>query len=83
MSEQLLEYCLCSVLACEICSDTGREVRTPQIYVGEYNLRDELLRQADYPISESRNYDHYLSPEATHDYNKHNNMPFDQLNKGL
>ena len=83
MSEYLLGYCLRGVPGCKIFSGIVREVRTPHIYVGEYNLRDELLRWADYPIAESRNYDHYLSPESTHDYNRHDNMPFDQLNKGL
>ena len=27
--------------------------------------------------------EHYLSPESTHDYIKHNNMPFGQLKKGI
>ena len=83
MSKYFLEYRFCGVPGCEICEDLGQELRTPRIHVVEYIIRDEVLRWADYPIFDSRNYDNYLSPEATHDYIKHNNMPFDQLNKGL
>ena len=83
MSEYLLEYRLCSVPGCEICVGIGREVSTPQIYVGEYNLKDEVLRWADYPIVDSSDYKHYLSAEATRDYIKHNNMTFEQLKKGI
>ena len=44
MSKYLLEYGLFGVPGCEICAGIGREVTTPHIYVGEYNLRDEVLR---------------------------------------
>ena len=83
MSEYLIEYVFCSVTGCEICAGIGREVRTPHIYVGEYNLSDEVLRQADYPIVDSSDSEHCLSPEATRDYIKQNNITFEQLKKGL
>ena len=61
----------------------GLEVRTQHIYVGEYNLSDEVLRWDDYPIFGSSNCENSLSPEATRDYIKHNNMTFEKLKKGL
>ena len=33
-------------------SGIGQEVRTPHIYVGEYNIRDEVIRWTDYTIVE-------------------------------
>ena len=81
--EYLLEYRLYGVTGCEICVGIGREARTPHIYVGEYNISDEVLRWTNYPIVDSSDSENYLSPEATHDYIKHNNMTFDQLKKGI
>ena len=83
MYEYLLEYRLYSVPGCENFAGIGLEVRTPHIYVCEYNLIDEVLRQADYPIVDSRYSKHYLSPGKTRDYIKHNNMTFKQLKKRL
>ena len=83
MSECLLGYRLCGVPGCEICAGIVLEVSTPQIYVGEYNLRCVVLRWSNYPIVDSSDYEHFLSPEATRDYIKHNNMTFEQLKKGL
>ena len=55
MSEYLLEYCLYSLLGCEIYAGIEKELRSPHIYVGEYNLRDEVIIWADYHIVESSN----------------------------
>ena len=59
-----------------------RSKDTTYIFWG-YNIRNEFLRWDEYPIVGSSNSEHYLSPEATRDYNKHNNMKFEQLKKGL
>ena len=79
MSQYLLEYHLCGVPGCDICAGIGIEVKTPHIYFGGYNLRDEVLRWDEYPIVGSSNSEHYLSPEVTRDYIKHNNMTFEKL----
>ena len=83
MSDYLLEYCLCNVTDCEICAGIGRAVRKSHIFVGEYNISDEVLRWDDYPIVDSSDSEHYLSPEATHDYLTYNNMIFEKLKKGF
>ena len=83
MSEYLLEYCLYSLLGCEIYAGIEKELRSPHIYVGEYNLRDEVIRWADYHILGSSDSEYDLSPEATRYYIKHNNMTFYNLKKKL
>ena len=74
MSDYLLEYLLYSVPGCEIFAGMGLEVRTPHIYVCEYNLSNEVLRWDECPIIDSSDSETDLYPEATSDYIKHKNI---------
>ena len=83
MSHYCLEYRLCGVPGCESCAGIERKVRTPEIYFSKYNLSNEVIRWDDCPIVDSSDSDHYLSPESTSDYIKHNNMTIQQIKKGI
>ena len=43
----------------------GRKVRTPITFIKGYNLRDEVLRWQDLPITNTADTEHFLSPEDT------------------
>ena len=58
VSEYILEYPFCGVPGCKICTYIGREVRTLDIDVGDYNLREEVLRWVEYPIIDSGDPEH-------------------------
>ena len=74
MSEYLLEYRLFGVPGCESCAGIRRKVRTAEIYFGEYNLSNEVLRWDECPIIDSSDSETDLYPEATSDYIKHKNI---------
>ena len=47
---------------CELCCKIGRKVRTPNVKVGDCNLRDEALRLIDLSVPNPIDPDHFLSP---------------------
>ena len=55
------EMRLCGGNNCEIFSKIGRNARTLNAKVSDYNLRDEVLRQMDLPIPNYVNPNHFLS----------------------
>ena len=58
------EYRICGEAGCTICAKIGRDVRTPDVEVGDFNLRTEVLCCMDLPVPNPANLDHYLSPLA-------------------
>ena len=58
-----LEFRLCGKDGCTICAKIGRGVRTPDVQVGDCNLRQEALRWLDLPVPNPSDPDHYLSPK--------------------
>ena len=41
----------------------GRIIRTPDIDVGGYNIREEVLRWLYFPVNDPMDKDHFLNPE--------------------
>ena len=56
-----LEYRLCGELGCEICNGIVREVRAPDITIGQKNVRQEILSWLVLPVPNDNDDGHYLS----------------------
>jgi hypothetical protein len=69
-----LEYRICGKTGCTICAKIGRGVRAPDVEVGDYNLRTEVIRYMDLPVPNPVNLIHYLSPLAARASNDNNSL---------
>jgi len=51
---------MCDEQGCKICARIKRKIRTPDVEVDGYNLREEVLRWQDLPVPNPFDNDHYL-----------------------
>ena len=63
MTEYTLEFRLCGAVDCNTYKLVGRSVRTPDVDVGEKNLRKEVLRWMTLPVENKDDTKHFLPPE--------------------
>ena len=63
LTDYTLKLRLCGKEGWGICVQIGCRIRTPDIDVGGYNLREEVLRWIDFPVNNTMEKDHFLTPE--------------------
>ena len=79
VTEYSVEFRLCGVNNCNLCTRVGRSVRTPNIEVNGRNLRQEALRFMTLPVENVDDKEHYLPPAEAREYAERNNLSLDDL----
>ena len=62
LSDYTLRYILCRKEGCNICVRICCRLITPDMDVGGYNLREEVLRWVDFPVNNPTEKYHLLTP---------------------
>ena len=73
------QYRLCGKEGCGIFVQIGRRIRVPDIDVGGYNLREEVLRWIDFPVNNTMEKDHFLTTEKVRTSIDANSNSLDEL----
>ena len=62
LTDCILKYILCRKYSCLICARIWCGMRTPEIAVGDYNIRAEVLRWMGFPDNDPRDKNNLLPP---------------------
>ena len=79
LSDYALQYRLCKKEGYNICVRIGRRIINPDIDLGVYNIREEVLRWIEFTVNNTMEKDHFLTPMEIITYIGSNNTSLDKI----